>query len=264
MTDAAPFAGPAPAEVPLSRAPLVLVIAQVRFPPILAIERTDGVSSFQEAIRADYPVLQKEDVREVTVSPLGDVRVGQGTLWKFADAQDKWRVSLSTTFIALETRAYSSRADFLSRLDTIVQAADATFRPQVAERLGLRYVNRVQGPVLDRLESLVHSVMLGTASSPLAPFVRLSMTETHLALPDPGGEMLVRHGLLPPLTTYDPAIEPTQVQSWVLDLDCFRFARMTFDPTELSELAVVLAEQSYRLFRWVVKDEFLLEHGATS
>lgn len=264
MTDAAPFAGPAPAEVPLPRAPLARVIAQVRFPPILAIDRGDGVSGFQEAIRADYPVLQKEDVREVTVGPLGDVRVGQGTLWKFADAKDKWRVSLSTTFIALETKAYSSRADFLSRLDMVVQAADATFRPQVAERLGIRYVNRVQGPFLDRLASLVRSEMLGAAWSPLAQFIRLSMTETHLALPDARGEMLVRHGLLPPQTTYDPAIEPVQVRSWVLDLDCFRAARMAFDPTELSEVAGALSEQSYRLFRWVVKDEFLQEHGATS
>lgn len=264
MTDVSPFTGPAPTEVPLRLAPLARVIAQIRFPTILAIDKPDGVSGFQEAIRTDYPVLQREDVREVNVGPLGDLRFGQGTLWKFADAKDEWRVSLSTTFVALETKAYSSRADFMSRLDALVQAADASFRPQVAERVGIRYVNRVHGLVLARLAELVRPEMLGATSSALAAFVRLSMTETHLAMPEIGGEMLVRHGLLPPQTTYDPAVEPVQMQSWVLDVDTFRAARMPFDPTGLSELAAILAEQSYRLFRWVVNEDFLREHGGVS
>ena len=59
MTAAAPFAGPAPAEVPLPRAPLARVIAQVRFPPNLALDKAEEVSGFQKAIRADYPVLQR-------------------------------------------------------------------------------------------------------------------------------------------------------------------------------------------------------------
>ena len=264
MIDIAPFAGPAPTEVPLPRAPLARVIAQIRFPPILAIDKPDGVSGFQEAIRAEYPVLQREDVREVNVGPLGDLRFGQGTLWKFADAKDEWRVSLSTTFVALETRAYSSRADFMARLDAVVQAADTSFRPQVAERLGIRYINRVHGAVLERLSALVRPEMLGATSSALAAFVRLSMTETHLKVSDVGGEMLVRHGLLPPQMTYDPAVEPVQMESWVLDVDTFRAARMSFDPASLSELAAILAEQSYRLCRWVVNDDFLREHGAMS
>jgi uncharacterized protein (TIGR04255 family) len=103
--------------------------------------------------------------------------------------------------------------------------------------------------------------MLGATSSALAAFVRLSLTETHLAMSEVGVEMLVRHGLLPPQTTYDPAVEPTQMASWVLDVDTFRAERMSFDPTGLSELAAVLAEQSYRLFRWVVNDDFLREYG---
>jgi uncharacterized protein (TIGR04255 family) len=264
MTDTAPFTGPAPAEVPLPRAPLVRVIAQVRFPPILAIDKQNVVSGFQEAIRADYPVMQREDVREINVGPLGDVKVVDGTLWRFADAKDEWRVSLSTTFVALETRAYSSRTDFIARLDAVVQAADESFRPQVAERVGIRYINRVEGAVLERLHTLIRSEMLGATSSALKSFVRLSLAETHLKVPEISGEMLVRYGLLPPKMTYDPAVDQVQMESWVLDIDTFRVARMTFDPTELSELAAKLAEQSYRLFRWVVNDDFLREYGAVS
>lgn len=264
MTESAPFSGPTPVEVALRNAPLARVVAQVRFPVILAIDGPGGVRSFQEAIRPTYPVLKEEDVREVTVGALGDVKVSKGTLWRFADADDRWRVSLSTNFVALETRAYISRADFISRLSDIIQAAETAFQPQVAERLGLRYVNRVEGTALERLSSLVRPEMLGVWSSPIAPLVRLSITETHFSLLDQGNEILMRHGLLPAQMTYDPAVEPVQSPSWVLDLDGFRATRMSFDAVELSELADRLAEQCYRLFRWIVNEAFLREHGAES
>ena len=46
-----PLVAPLPAEVPLNHAPLVRVIAQLRFPEILSVEQRDFVAPFQEAIR---------------------------------------------------------------------------------------------------------------------------------------------------------------------------------------------------------------------
>ena len=55
-----PF-GPAVQEVSLTRAPLVNVIAQVRFPAVMKIEADSGfVATFQESIRKDYPILRPE------------------------------------------------------------------------------------------------------------------------------------------------------------------------------------------------------------
>lgn len=51
-----PLIDPPPPEVPLKSAPLIRVIAQVRFPPILSIEKQEFVASFQEAIRDKYPI----------------------------------------------------------------------------------------------------------------------------------------------------------------------------------------------------------------
>lgn len=50
-----PFGAPGPDEVPLERAPLVRVIAQLRFPPIVSLGRADFIGPFQEAIRSRYP-----------------------------------------------------------------------------------------------------------------------------------------------------------------------------------------------------------------
>ncbi len=45
-----PLVAAPPAEVPLDDAPLVRVIAQIRFPEILAVEQRDAVAPFQAAL----------------------------------------------------------------------------------------------------------------------------------------------------------------------------------------------------------------------
>jgi uncharacterized protein (TIGR04255 family) len=64
-----PLHGPAPAEIPLPKAPLVSVIAQVRFPTLLTVPVAERIIGFQEAIRDRYPYLNREDV-PTKVTPL--------------------------------------------------------------------------------------------------------------------------------------------------------------------------------------------------
>lgn len=54
-----PLVGPVPAEVPLPDAPLVRVIAQVRFSEILDVEKREFVAGFQGASRHAYPILRQ-------------------------------------------------------------------------------------------------------------------------------------------------------------------------------------------------------------
>src|SRR5580658_5911796 len=58
-----PLVAPPPQEVPLAHAPLVRVIAQVRFPLVVAVEQRDFIAPFQETIRARYPVLRQEQTQ---------------------------------------------------------------------------------------------------------------------------------------------------------------------------------------------------------
>ena len=55
-------------EVPLARAPLARVIAQARFPPILAIRVPDKVAVVQEALRETYPNLSQEQVHSIELT----------------------------------------------------------------------------------------------------------------------------------------------------------------------------------------------------
>src|SRR5271165_5872974 len=137
-----PF-GPSVDEVPLTRAPLVNVIAQVRFPAVMKIEADSGfVATFQEAIRKDYPILRPERQLGVMVGPAGIQPQDAGTVWRFETKDpDAWQVTLTSTFVSLSAKRYTSRSDLLARLTMVVQALDAWLSPDICDRIGVRYVD---------------------------------------------------------------------------------------------------------------------------
>src|SRR4051794_29966976 len=99
MMDRDPMVGSAPREVPLPAAPLIRVVAQVRFPAILKIEQDSGfVAEFQEAVRDRYPFLTHEKGQQVTLGPMQPIQVefSSPSVWRFADGPKgwAWRVSL--------------------------------------------------------------------------------------------------------------------------------------------------------------------------
>src|SRR5688572_5094174 len=108
-----PLSASSPKEVPLPNAPLVRVIAQVRFPLVVAIEQREFMAPFQEAIRARYPVLRQEQMQGVLLGPPGVAAQTPQVAWRFMDETHDWRISLAPDFLALETRAYTNRADFI-------------------------------------------------------------------------------------------------------------------------------------------------------
>jgi uncharacterized protein (TIGR04255 family) len=255
--------GPAPREIPLPDAPLVSVIAQVRFPTLLTVPLSERIIGFHEAIRERYPYLDRQDIPAVvfmsgsSLKPVGEPVVH----WRFADdpTNYKWRVTLSTEFLALETRAYESRKDFLRRLETIVQTLEDTLAPTHMMRLGIRYVDQVKGEPLSRIETLLKKEVLGVACS-----IGSSATQllTQLSVAATPGELVARWGKLPANMTIDPnAVPPIDAESWLLDLDVSRSAAMPFETKAIVETASVAAERVYAVFRWMVTDEFLRTYG---
>src|SRR5664279_4115839 len=164
MRTTTPFGAPVQ-EVPLSRAPLVNVIAQVRFPAVMKIEADSGfVATFQELIRKDYPILRPERQLGVMVGPGGVQSQDAGTIWRFEMKDpDAWQVTLSPTFVSLSTKRYTRRSDLIARLTVVLHALEGWLHPDVCDRVGIRYVDRVTGDQLARLSKLVRSEILGVA-----------------------------------------------------------------------------------------------------
>lgn len=261
-----PLVGPPPVEVPLASAPLVRVVAQVRFPVIASVERREYIGPFQERIRAAYPVLRGETSRGVVVGPDGMREAPSATIWRFHDLKSEWKVSLAPDFVALETVRYRSRDDFMARLRVVLEALVEHFDPKVMDRLGLRYIDRVTGEQnLADLCQLVRPEVCGILSTPLSDTVRHAVSEQLFVLPEDRGLLSARWGLLPARATVDPAaIEPIEEPSWLLDVDAFQTFEGGSHPLTVEttlERARGFAERIYSVFRWAVTDEFLRRYG---
>jgi uncharacterized protein (TIGR04255 family) len=257
-----PLTGPPPAEVPLTDPPLVRVIAQVRFPLIASVEKREFIAPFQEAIRKHYPALRPEQSRGVVLGPQGVMDARSNTVWRFHDTSGAWRVTLAPDFLALETAKYTSRDDFLGRLAGVLQALKEHVDPQVVDRLGVRYIDRVAGENLQSLPQLVRPEVAGILGTQLAEHARHAISENVFVLPDDAGQVTARWGLVPPRGTVDPgAVEAIDETSWLLDVDAFQSETRALEVDAIVEQARGFAERIYSIFRWAVTDEFLRRYG---
>lgn len=260
-----PLKGPPPAEVPLENAPLVRVIAQVRYPLIASVENRSFIGPFQEAIRDDYPTLRPEESRSVMLGPKGAVSTRANVSWRFSDATQTWRVTLAPEFFALETWRYTSRDDFLARLRLVLTALDEHVNPRTIDRLGMRYIDRILGENLRALPRLVRPEVAGIMATPLAGEAHHMVAETLFRLPESGSQLMTRWGRLPARSTVDPAaIDPVDEPSWILDIDAFLQETGVFHVETIGSQARALAERVYSFFRWVVTDEFDRRYGGHS
>lgn len=260
-----PFEVEPVAEIPLSRSPLVRALAQVRFPHLVAMSQQNietTVGFVVERLKDDYPILGEQREVQVTLTPEGVSQTQGGKLWQMRSPDEAWQVTLGETFVSLDTKDYSSRADFIQRLATVLTSIAETVAPPFAERLGVRYTNRIDDPsLLLRLEKLVRSEILGGLAVPRPEGVTLAHTMSESLYQINSRMLHARWGLLPPGTVLDPTLPTSKDSSWVLDLDSFIQVRSEFDATGLASAAAELASAAYRYFRWVVTDEFLKAFG---
>lgn len=262
-----PLVDPIPAEVPLRKAPLVRVIAQVRFPTIAAIESPQLLAPFQEAIRGRYPFLRQEKSPNIVFGSGGLQLDGGSSIWRFSSSSehkpsDGWTIALTKDFLALETQKYTSRKDFMERLAEAVEALQKAFAPPGVDRLGVRYIDRIEGEDVEHLQRFIQPHILGVLAMPISDHVRQhALTDVQFSID--AGNIRARWGRLPARSTFDPvAIDPIEKDSWVLDLDAFSENKaLSFEPVAVVALAREFAERIYAMFRWAVTDDFLKRFG---
>lgn len=254
-------------EVPLPRAPLALVIAQVRFPEIASIARPEFVGPYQEELRRKYPNAVTETAIELTADqPSRTIQLPHVSMWRFVDADDKWRVSLTSGFLALETTAYVSREDFLARWQDVLSPFERLVRTDYFTRLGVRYINRVERVEdLADIHKLVDPSMLPLTS--LSAGFRGAKQTQVFAQSDfevESANLRVRSALLPRMHCIDAAsLPPIDRPSWVLDLDMFQVHTppAAFSIKTVADQSEAFAESIYDMFRVCVTDEFVRRMG---
>ena len=253
-----------PERIPLEPDPLMWVIAQVRFAPVLSVREQGFIAPFQEDIRGSYPLAQKEIQQEVAPGPQGVLQVAESVLWRFSDVGSRWEVSLSENFVSLACTDYSDRVDFLGRLRKVLDAVGRHIRPVLTRRIGVRYINRLSGAEMtDRLPQFIRTELLGLASAELGRGEVLSQL-TEAAFVTDAISLRGRWGHLPAKATYAPRIDPIDKPCWLLDLDAYTAVTTPFDARSCAEEAERYTTIVHGFFRWAVSDEFLEARKATA
>jgi uncharacterized protein (TIGR04255 family) len=259
-----PLGGPPPVEVPLARAPLEKVIAQVQFPPTFSIGAEATIAGFQNLLREQYPLALKETEQAFRIehSPMGQfMNPITRPAYKFSDTGKNWTVSLTSESISLDVNAYSSRHDFLERWSKILQAVEDQFSPPLVLRTGMRYVDRIKAPQFNRVRDLIKEEYLGPLFSRFDNQVLHMISETALKAEE--GNLLIRLGKMPSGGTVDPnVLQPIEGESFVVDLDVSNSDQRRFVHSELSTVFTAFAERAYSVFRDIVANDFLSTYGS--
>ena len=241
--------------VTYSRNPLLEVICQLRFPKILRIE-TEVPVGFQEAIRAEYPTLNTSRAIELpflsnsqTSSP--PIVMGQGLTYEFLDKEGKWKLVLSSDFIALSTMSYEKWEDFKSRLSTAVDLLVKHYSPSHFTRVGLRYQDLIIRSELELLQhpwrSLLQPPILGVFMADNLPeqdFIEaLSVFACRLDYAD--AVLRVRYGLA--------RKDESEELGYLIDADFY-----TENITEINDATHALDRfnrEAGNFFRWCITEE---------
>jgi uncharacterized protein (TIGR04255 family) len=243
------------------RNPLIEVICQVRFPPILRID-VEPPASFQEAIRGEFPVLSEssgiatqvsipiEGVPEEFVQQLSSLGMAIAGLksYSFSSDDGNWTIVLKRDALALTAKNYVEWGEFKTRLRPAIEALISDYRPSHFSRVGLRYRDLICRSELNLSDvawrDLLEPHIAGElASEAIEPDITRAGRQLLVSLPEQHGQVLLQHGTSPK--------DGTGETCFVIDAD-FHTTERT-EVTDVWGLLEGLHGQAGRLFRWCIR-----------
>jgi uncharacterized protein (TIGR04255 family) len=238
-------------EVRLKKSPLREVLCQVRFPPILRIEK-EAPANFQEAIRNRYPNLEVEHgvVLQFGINPMTDKPTLETSakIYRFKSLDSKSNVALSTDFFALSTSEYSHWHDFLDNFSFVEHAVQDEFSLPAISRIGLRFINKF---TRKNTGCTSYQELLGLFRDDLTCFIRSEAwtepieTISQFVIPDGKAKLTIRFGFG----------REQKEQFFILDFDYFEDRQIEFK--NLGKRLNQYHNQIYQAFRWCIKENSL-------
>lgn len=253
------------------RAPLVHVICQVKFPPVLRIE-SQPPADFQDQIRQEFPLYERvsDPLLRNIPSDLSHLFGSQATLttFRFATADSTSVVVLAQDSLSLTTTRYRHWGEFRKQFELPFRALTELYKPSFFLRVGLRYANAIQRESLglsgEKWSALLSSEILGELANPLFEDNLVEARRVlRINMPDGSGGILLQHGLA--------EVSGATEQAYLIDCDFY-----TESIAEGAHVGTILDgfnRISGRAFRWCITDKLsvalgprpfepLAEHGA--
>ncbi len=245
-----PLPLPDPDRTVLSRAPLDLVICQLRFDPRPSIDAQIALRVHEDlgGETGDYARLDSVQAQTVNLAfGPGVAPTASQTQpvpgWRYHSVDGLWIASLMPDHVALETPRYPSWDAFRERMHRLIDATSRHVAPGIEQRLGLRYIDRVAGieartpadwrPYLvPELLGLVSGGVLGDAVTGGRQQLVLDLGE--------GFACSFTHGFLPG--------EQDQLH-YLLDYDVYREGGRAFNADGVKAALDVLNDDALKLFQ---------------
>lgn len=259
-----PFALDDVEEIHLENAPLVRVLAQVRWQSLARMQYgfSDVARDFGLALAEEYPYSEQQPEMQILLTNTGVQQQSTGTVFQFISESGSWKVSLGSTFVTLETSQYTSRTDFLSKLKFVLLTLQRFAKIPRIQRLGFRYVNRIDDITdYSMLNDLLNPAVKGGAEIAEDQNVRIEHSLSETVYVTPTTSLLARWARLPANATIDPSIPGVPTPSWILDLDSYSEKILIFETGGLIKAIDELSKFGYRFFRWAVTEEFITKFG---
>lgn len=221
----------------LTRAPLELALAQVRFARVFAVEEPARLAEFQKRLGSRYLLQSPSD----EPGPRADHQ-----LLLFRDPERDWTVSLSSDSLGLQASTYHDFDDFEGELARVLGDVAEIFEPQTEVRLGVRYVNRIRDERLEQrgIGFFVRADLVAPVGSDLGEELAYSLCQ--LRFRERGTWLSLRHGLV------DPNV-------YLLDFDNFVEGERDFAPGEIVKRVGEYHGLIERLFVWSLSERYLKE-----
>jgi len=126
----------------LPKSPLIFVLAQVRFAPVLSME--EKIPDIQDSLRKNgFPRLSIREIETTAHDASGNIKVESRKQWEFIDKEKRASVLIDTSFIVFQVTQYKVFEDFLSAFKRILELFAYHAEPSLTERVGLRYIDLI-------------------------------------------------------------------------------------------------------------------------
>jgi uncharacterized protein (TIGR04255 family) len=244
---------------PNAKAPLIQVVSELRFPPILKIA-SEPPADFQERIRATFPLfatvpnlalpqLQQMPALQTEILQVIGPQLG-GTSHQFQSEDHKATITLTISSFSLTTTDYRTWEDFRNQLNGPLRALEDVCKPTFFSRIGLRYIDAISRQMLgldNRLwSSLLKDPILGELAVPVfEQNAEVAERQLTIRIPDGSGKITLRHG--------HARIQEKPDICYVIDFDFFRDQR-----TEVKDAGAALDrfnKLAGNAFRWCITTE---------
>lgn len=237
------------------RNPLVQVVCQLRFPPILKISHQEPVE-FQDEIRFQYPLF--ETTKAQVPSGILDVVQQFGLplqseiAYSFKSEDKKWSLSITKDFIAITTSSYERYEQFKQRLEEALEVFERIYKPSFYTRLGLRYQDLIIRSKLG-IEDKNWSELIAKhiASELHEPELSLLIQTIvkNLILKTDNGQINLNHGLV---TVKEPQDSSDEI-AYLFDADFYTEQKIEGNG-DVWEVLNQFNQSAGRLFRWSITD----------